>query len=107
MPRVDFGFAATCGAPAQQADKFPRVPGQNLWFRDTAHSGFDALDRPTPGEGARIAHIDTGYDSTHQTLPKHLRLDLQRNFVERDKPNDARHFQTPCAMPTGPRPATR
>jgi subtilisin family serine protease len=42
----------------------------------------------------RIAHIDTGYDPGHATLPKFLRSDLQRNFVEDGSPNDATDHTT-------------
>src|SRR5262249_45048107 len=37
----------------------------------------------------RIAHLDTGYDPDHSSLPLRLRKDLARNFVDEDKPNDA------------------
>ena len=38
----------------------------------------------------RIAHLDTGYDPDHRTLPQNLRRDLQRNFVKGDgAPDDA------------------
>ncbi|WP_257388154.1 S8 family serine peptidase [Tahibacter caeni] len=38
----------------------------------------------------RIAHLDTGYDPDHRTLPLHLQRALQRNFVKGDgKPDDA------------------
>lgn len=32
----------------------------------------------------RIAHFDTGYFRAHVTLPRHVRQDLERNFVDRD-----------------------
>ena len=37
----------------------------------------------------RIAHFDTGYDPNHHTLPKRLRADIARNFVDDGNPNDA------------------
>lgn len=38
----------------------------------------------------RVAHLDTGYDPDHRTLPQNLRRDLQRNFVKSDgAPDDA------------------
>lgn len=38
----------------------------------------------------RIAHLDTGYDPNHRTLPVNLQRALQRNFVSGDgKPDDA------------------
>lgn len=73
--------------PVPQRRNFPHIDRNNLWFRDGDHSGFGET-RQT-GEGVRIAHIDTGYDPTHRYLPKNLRLDLQRNFVDRDHPFDA------------------
>lgn len=88
-PAAAMGAAATCPThPEPQRRNFPHIDGDNLWFRDKAHSGFAHLGGQT-GAGARIAHIDTGYDPEHATLPKHLRFDLQRNFVERDHPYDA------------------
>ena len=36
----------------------------------------------------RVAHLDTGYDPNHSVKPN-IRTDLQRNFVEEDRPNDA------------------
>jgi Subtilase family len=32
----------------------------------------------------RIAHIDTGYYRSHETVPEHVRRDLERNFVSGD-----------------------
>ena len=32
----------------------------------------------------RIAHIDTGYYRSHDTVPEHVRRDLERNFVKGD-----------------------
>ena len=37
----------------------------------------------------RIVHLDTGYDPQHATKPKNLLAELQRNFVDRDDPNNA------------------
>ncbi|GEP61172.1 S8 family serine peptidase [Reyranella soli] len=44
-----------------------------------------------------IAHLDTGYDPGHITLPQNLRKDWQRSFVEGDPPNDASD-RTPTDM---------
>jgi hypothetical protein len=81
------------GCPAQGDPFDVRFPdgGDPLWYRDDAHSQFDhAFD----GSGVspstiRIAHLDTGYDPTHAETPMRLRQDLQRNFVQGGKPNDA------------------
>src|SRR5882757_3972113 len=37
----------------------------------------------------RVAHLDTGYDPQHATLPLKLLKDLQRNFRDKAFPNDA------------------
>lgn len=70
-----------------------RETGATIWFRNEAHGQFDAALAATgdPGEGrrVRIAHLDTGYDPTHKTVPKFLRADLARNFVDPDRPKDA------------------
>jgi hypothetical protein len=36
-----------------------------------------------------IAHLDTGYDPAHATLPANIQLALQKNFVAGFPPNDA------------------
>jgi hypothetical protein len=49
-------------------------------------------------ENIVIAHLDTGYDPKHVTLPAKLRKDLQRNFVkDGGPPNDATD-RTPPGM---------
>ena len=37
----------------------------------------------------RIAHLDTGYDPKHHSLPQRLRKDIARNFVDDGNVNDA------------------
>lgn len=37
-----------------------------------------------------VAHLDTGLDPAHGSLPQNTRLDLQRNFVAGEPPGDAR-----------------
>ncbi|HXL99099.1 MAG TPA: S8 family serine peptidase, partial [Rhizomicrobium sp.] len=42
-----------------------------------------------PQQGrSRVAHLDTGY-SDHQTTPQFLNRNLQKNFVDKDRPDDA------------------
>jgi hypothetical protein len=71
----------------------PRLPvGQGFsWFRDIDHSQLEAARTVvgTPNDRVRIAHLDTGYDPTHGTKPIHLRVDLQKNFVDGELPDDA------------------
>ena len=82
-----------CGAPDPQNPDFPRDIGNNYWFRAASHSQFndaiDAIAGPDVASKVRIAHFDTGYDPNHRTLPKRLRRDIGRNFVEDDNPGDA------------------
>jgi hypothetical protein len=86
-------LAQPCGAPDPQNPDFPRDIGNNYWFRAASHSQFndaiDAIAGPDVASKVRIAHFDTGYDPNHRTLPKRLRRDIGRNFVEDDNPGDA------------------
>lgn len=84
------GGMGAATTPEPQRTNFPRVVGDNLWFRDKNHSGFNETAAAAAlGAGARIAHFDTGYDPAHATLPKHLLTARARNFVDRDRPTDA------------------
>src|SRR5262245_11173822 len=91
-PELGMALAATCDKADPQDPDFPLEPNP-LWFRDPSHSQFDAALAKVGGPGVaakvRVAHLDTGYDPQHQTLPKRLRRDLQRNFVDAGRPNDA------------------
>jgi hypothetical protein len=86
-------LAATCDKADPQDPDFPLDKANPLWFRDQAHAQFDAalakVGGPDVAAKVRIAHLDTGYDPQHKTLPKRLRRDLQHNFVDADRPNDA------------------
>jgi hypothetical protein len=87
-------LAQSCEKADPQSENFPRIVDRPYWFRDSDHSQFDdaiaAIGGPGVASQVRIAHLDTGYDPEHHTLPKRLRKDLARNFVDNDKPNDAR-----------------
>ena len=86
------GFAARSGGPEPQdiGDGYAGDPGNNYWFRNSLHSQFDAAAEQTSGgAGVRIAHLDTGYDPAHASVPKRLRADLAGNFVEGDGKGDA------------------
>jgi hypothetical protein len=91
----DLGLALSqsCDNADPQSEDFPRELNP-LWFRDSGHSQFDgaigAIGGPDVASKVRIAHFDTGYDAEHRTLPKRLRTDLARNFVDDGSPNDAR-----------------
>jgi hypothetical protein len=95
---VGAAFADQALAMGQGCDRanppdpgFPH-PDNPLWFQDNEHAQFSQA-RDTVGEPSdnrvRIAHLDTGYDPGHRALPPHLNRDLQRNFVDADRPRDA------------------
>jgi hypothetical protein len=87
---------AAAGCPASgdpQDPRFPRVEAGGadvpLWFARPEFSQFAGIP-PDPGpRPVRVAHIDTGYDPRHQTLPAGLRTDLQRSFIQGEKPDSA------------------
>ncbi|MBR0941572.1 S8 family serine peptidase [Bradyrhizobium liaoningense] len=85
-------LAQSCESSDTQSSDFPR-DSDNYWFRAASHSQFDsaitAIGGPQVSSKVRIAHFDTGYDPDHHTLPKRLRRDIGRNFVDDDNPNDA------------------
>ncbi|HJZ54087.1 MAG TPA: S8/S53 family peptidase, partial [Gemmataceae bacterium] len=96
------GLESFTGSPCEDRapDDFWPIGTPGLgWHLDESHSQLrSARNRAgDPGDGrrVRVAHLDTGYDPAHATLPLHLRTDLQRNFVDGD-PTDAtdpgRHF---------------
>ena len=83
----------TCDVRDGQNPSFPQDERNPYWFRDGEHSQFDAAIQALGGAdvpaSVRIAHFDTGYDPKHHSLPKRLRPDLARNFVNDGNPNDA------------------
>jgi hypothetical protein len=69
-------------------DIWPHPNKKYPWHLDNTHAQLtDAkawVKKNAPiGRIVRIAHLDTGYDSTHISFPKaFVRFDLQRNFLE-------------------------
>jgi hypothetical protein len=94
-PDAALGIALvqSCDELNEQSQDFPRIVERPYWFRDDGHSQFDAavaaLGGPDVAAQIRIAHLDTGYDPGHRSLPQRLRKDLARNFVEDGNPQDA------------------
>ncbi len=86
-------LAQSCDTPDPQNPAFPENEKNPYWFRDGAHSQFDDAIRtiggPDVASKVRIAHFDTGYDPGHESLPKRLRRDIGRNFVDDGNPADA------------------
>ena len=91
-PRVkQQAFGAASDGPHAQDEHYP-TESSNFWFRDAQHGAYDAAYGQVGDPGAdrvRVAHLDTGYDARHATVPKHLDLKHQRNFVDAKRPNDA------------------
>jgi hypothetical protein len=87
-----FALASGCAAAEPQDSRFPQDPAP-LWFHDGRHGQFDealaAIATPDIGSAVRVAHLDTGYDPAHHSLPERLETNLQRNFVDADRLNDA------------------
>ncbi len=81
----------TCDKPADPDKRLPFDANDLFWFRNNGHSELEAARNAVgePGDRVRIAHLDTGYDPAHETLPEHLRKDLQKNFVDPDRPDNA------------------
>lgn len=90
---LGMSLAQSCDTTDPQSTDFPHNNANPFWFRDSKHSQFDAaiaaIGGPNVASKVRIAHFDTGYDAQHHTLPKRLRRDIARNFVDDGNPNDA------------------
>ena len=85
--RQAIGLASACDAPRPPAPEYP-APPSFAWFREAGFSDFGPVDARA-GRGARIAHLDTGFDPAHSTVPPHLDRARQRNFVDDSRPSDA------------------
>lgn len=74
---------------ADEQDKNFPIGSRNDWYRDNSHADLAGLDGSANGAGVRIAHLDTGYDPAHESKPVNLEVELARNYVDKDRPNDA------------------
>ncbi len=95
LPRDDtrgLSIAGNCAAADPQSKDYPR-DANNYWYRDANHGQYDkalkGLSDPGAGNRVRIAHLDTGYDPSHGTRPAFIAKQLERNFVDADRPGDA------------------
>ena len=79
-------LSATCASVPQKLGDFPGDAQDNFWYRNPQHSQLAAaLQRvqvPSVGRAVRIAHLDTGYDPEHGSIPSRLEIALQRNFAD-------------------------
>jgi hypothetical protein len=69
---------------------YPLGPS-DYWFRDVGRPQFDQaiIKAGAPQHGrTRVAHLDTDY-SDHQATPKFRNRSLQKNFVDKDRLDDA------------------
>lgn len=95
-PREGLALAlsASCDATPQDSGEqgYP-AESDNFWYRNADHGQYqNALKQIPELDGqrvVRVAHLDTGYDPEHESLPMHLDRELQRSFVNGDDPNSA------------------
>ena len=89
---VGMALAKSCDKVDAQSADFPRDKIPTGFAIRRIRSSMPPSRRSADRRSAakvRIAHFDTGYDPQHHTLPKRLRKDLARNFVDDGNPNDA------------------
>lgn len=89
-PQHALAAASSCDKATEPDSRLPVGEGV-YWFRDASHSQLQLAREEVgqPGKRVRIAHFDTGYDPDHITRPQFLRIDLQRNFTDDGRPDDA------------------
>ena len=92
------GVGAACAFDDQRS-QLPRADKFAWQLNDDKSQLKKARAGASGGSTIRIAHLDTGYDAGHATLPRLLRADLQRNFVDDQAANDARDPNVPGGNP--------
>lgn len=88
---MGLALARGCSNAAKQDTSYP-TNADSFWLRKRAFSQFDeaiAKAGPAAAGRVRVAHLDTGYDPGHHSLPAHMNLALQHNFVDSDLSDDA------------------
>jgi hypothetical protein len=67
------------------------VANRVAWNRDADFSQFAEAQARVGNKQGRItvAHIDTGYDKSHSSIPSGLLADKQHNTIPAENPNDA------------------
>ncbi|HEY0836997.1 MAG TPA: S8 family serine peptidase [Azospirillum sp.] len=90
-PPRGFGAAKDCTQAQPNTDYPVGQPGD--WYRNARHAQFDdaiaAARQVDDTPRVRIAHLDSGYDPRHRTVPPTLLRELERNYVDADFPRDA------------------
>lgn len=85
--RAGIVAALTAGCAEQPPKESLPTGSDRLWYRDEVHANFTGAP---DGSGARIAHLDTGYDPEHKTLPRNLDTAHGWNFVENERATNDR-----------------
>lgn len=102
---IAFSAASGCTAARPQNSRFPTDPDP-LWSLERSQLRNAAAQVGAPnGRRVRVAHLDTGYDPQHLAAPEFLLTAEQKNYVEADRPNDARDITGSFGNP-GHGPAT-
>ena len=71
-----------------QNDAFPTAPGF-AWHLGSNYTQLAQANSNISGNATvRIGILDTGIDLTHEAMPRNLVLDLARNFIDDQSPND-------------------
>ena len=78
------GLVGGCIATPQNV-AYPTDPDLR-WYVDAQHVD---IGTPAGGGGVRIAHLDTGYDPKHLSVPRFVEKAREHNFVDAAFPNDA------------------
>jgi hypothetical protein len=88
-----FAVGDNCSADPQDAGNGKAIgPDIFGWHLKDEFSQLGSARNAVPFSDprTRIAHIDTGYYGAHETVPAHIRHDLEKNFVSGDAdPNSA------------------
>jgi hypothetical protein len=84
-PGQAFAVGENCNQDPQDA-QHGKVQGPGFaWHLDKSGLRAAAAAVQFTEPRTRIAHIDTGYYAEHVTVPKHVKHELERSFVDGDK----------------------
>lgn len=87
-----FELEDSCGPRAPRNEYFPPQSGSDYWHLADNFSQLSkasAMVKNPSNKRVRIAHLDTGIDPAHATLPNYVDLKWARNFIDAQYPNDA------------------
>ncbi len=87
-PTEGFAVGSNCRPVPQDAGHGKAVgPDEFAWHLGDAYSQLDSARKAVifAVPRTRIAHLDTGYYPKHSTVPEHVLMHLERNFVSGDR----------------------